>query len=46
MTVERCACGGVLRADYANPRDVEAAVKAHRLTLRHRAWAARMTWST
>ena len=41
-TVERCACGGALRADYANAKDVEAAVKAHQLTFRHREWAARM----
>lgn len=44
-TVERCACGGVLQADYANSKDVEASVRAHRLTLRHRDWAARMGWS-
>jgi hypothetical protein len=42
QTIERCACGGLLRADYANPRDVEATVRAHRLTLRHRTWAARL----
>jgi hypothetical protein len=41
VTIEVCACGGVLRADYSNERDIEATVRAHRLTLRHRMWAAR-----
>jgi len=45
-TVEVCACGGVLRADYADPKDVEASVKAHRITLRHRTWAIRMGYGT
>jgi hypothetical protein len=42
VTIERCACGGYLNADYSSPRDVAAKVEAHRLTLRHREWAARM----
>jgi hypothetical protein len=40
--IERCACGGYITADYASPKDVAFKVEAHRLTQRHREWAARM----
>jgi hypothetical protein len=42
VTIERCACGGWINADYASPKDVAFKVEAHRLTQRHREWAARM----
>lgn len=40
-TIERCACGGYLWADYADPRDMERHVRHHRATLKHREWASR-----
>lgn len=42
FTVESCACGGFLQADYGNCRVIEIVVKHHRLTLRHQVWAVRM----
>ena len=34
-TIEKCACGGLLWADYADPKDVERHVRHHQRTLRH-----------
>jgi hypothetical protein len=35
MTVEPCACGGVLVADYANPELVRLVVGRHNITPQH-----------
>ena len=40
-TVEKCQCGGLLWADYADPVDMEAHVRHHRATYRHKDWARR-----
>ena len=38
-TIQRCACGGFLAADFSDWRAVRAVVEKHRWTRRHRAWA-------
>jgi hypothetical protein len=42
VTAERCACGGWLRADYADPATVLLEVRHHQRTLRHLDWSRRM----
>jgi hypothetical protein len=41
-TLERCACGGWLRADYSDLATVLLAVRHHQRTLRHIDWARRV----
>jgi hypothetical protein len=44
LTLERCACGGYIRGDYARPSELPGKVTAHRATLRHREWAKLQDW--